>query len=96
MITPDEAARAEPDVSRGRGQGMGHVQLREVEPAARTISSRFPVLPHVGANAGQIWQLTFESADLGGSFGPFPSVPGDSSYFRQGTGQHTPVGHKHR
>ena len=49
-----------------------------------------------GANAGQIWQLTFESADLGGSFGSFPSVPGDSSYFRQGTGQHTPVGHKHR
>ncbi len=48
-----------------------------------------------GANAGQIWQLTFESADLGSPLGSFPSVPGDSSYFRQGTGQHTPVGHKH-
>jgi membrane peptidoglycan carboxypeptidase len=43
-----------------------------------------------GANAGQIWQFTFESADLGSSFGSFPSVPGYSSYFRAGTGQHTP------
>jgi membrane peptidoglycan carboxypeptidase len=48
-----------------------------------------------GANAGQIWQLTFESADLGRSLGSFPSVPGDSSYLRQGTGRRTPVGHKH-
>jgi membrane peptidoglycan carboxypeptidase len=49
-----------------------------------------------GANAGQIWQFTFESADLGGNVGVFPSVPGDSSYFRAGTGQHTPVKGKHR
>ena len=49
-----------------------------------------------GANAGQIWQLTFESADLGSSFGSFPPVPGDSGYFRAGTGQHTPVRHRHR
>jgi membrane peptidoglycan carboxypeptidase len=48
-----------------------------------------------GANAGQIWQLTFQSADLGASFGSFPPVPADSSYFRAGTGQHTPV-HRHR
>jgi len=47
-----------------------------------------------GANAGQIWQLTFESADLGSSFGSFPSVPGYSGYFRAGTGQHT-AGGKH-
>jgi membrane peptidoglycan carboxypeptidase len=41
-----------------------------------------------GANAGQIWQLTFESADLGGPrFGSFPAVPRDSSYFSEGTGQ---------
>ena len=49
-----------------------------------------------GANAGQIWQLTFETADLGASFGSFPSVPADSGYFRAGTGQHTPLGHRHR
>ncbi len=49
-----------------------------------------------GANAGQIWQYTFESADLGGNLGVFPSVPADSSYFRAGTGQHTPVNGKHR
>jgi membrane peptidoglycan carboxypeptidase len=48
-----------------------------------------------GANAGQIWQLTFESADLGSSFGSFPTVPGYSSYFRAGTGQHTARGGKH-
>ena len=44
-----------------------------------------------GANAGQIWQRTFESADLGANVGAFPPVPGSSSYFRAGTGQHTPV-----
>ena len=49
-----------------------------------------------GANAGQIWQDTFESADLGSNLGVFPSVPGDSGYFRAGTGQHTPVNGKHR
>jgi membrane peptidoglycan carboxypeptidase len=40
-----------------------------------------------GANAGQIWQLTFEQADLGRNLGVFPSVPADSTYFRAGTGQ---------
>jgi len=49
-----------------------------------------------GANAGQIWQLTFESADLGASIGSFPAVPRGSAYFRAGTGQQTPVGHRHR
>jgi membrane peptidoglycan carboxypeptidase len=48
-----------------------------------------------GANAGQIWQLTFESADLGANFGAFPSVPGYSGYFRAGTGQQTPANRKH-
>jgi membrane peptidoglycan carboxypeptidase len=41
-----------------------------------------------GANAGQIWQLTFENADLGGPrFGNFPAVPRYSTYFSEGTGQ---------
>jgi membrane peptidoglycan carboxypeptidase len=47
-----------------------------------------------GANAGQIWQLTFESADLGSNYGVFPPVPGSSSYFRAGTGQPTPAAGK--
>jgi membrane peptidoglycan carboxypeptidase len=49
-----------------------------------------------GANAGQIWQLTFESADLGAAFAAFPPVPADSGYLRAGTGQQRPVGHGHR
>lgn len=44
-----------------------------------------------GANAGQIWQATFESADLGRSFGSFPGVPGYSGYLSQGTGQRSPA-----
>jgi membrane peptidoglycan carboxypeptidase len=41
-----------------------------------------------GADAGQVWQLTFEHADLGGPrFGKFPAVPRYSSYFSDGTGQ---------
>ena len=40
-----------------------------------------------GADAGQIWQKTFESADLGPRFGSFPSVPGGSGYFRRGSGK---------
>jgi membrane peptidoglycan carboxypeptidase len=49
-----------------------------------------------GANAGQIWQLTFESADLGRTFGAFLPVPGGSGYFRAGTGQQTaPRGRHH-
>lgn len=40
-----------------------------------------------GANAGQIWKLTFETADLGHTFGAFPGVPRRSGYFRDGTGQ---------
>jgi membrane peptidoglycan carboxypeptidase len=49
-----------------------------------------------GANAGQIWQLTFESADLGRPVGSFRAVPRSSEYFRAGTGQQTPVNSKHR
>jgi membrane peptidoglycan carboxypeptidase len=40
-----------------------------------------------GANAGQIWQLTFENADLGNSIAYFAAVPSFSQYFREGTGQ---------
>jgi membrane peptidoglycan carboxypeptidase len=44
-----------------------------------------------GANAGQIWQLTFEDADLGGpDFGHFPSVPHSSFFFSDGSGQIKP------
>ena len=39
-----------------------------------------------GANAGQIWQMTFDSADLGSTFGSFTPVPGDSGYLREGNG----------
>jgi membrane peptidoglycan carboxypeptidase len=39
-----------------------------------------------GANAGQIWQATFESADLGTPVGQFAAVPASSAYFRQGRG----------
>ena len=42
-----------------------------------------------GANAGQIWQLTFSSADLGQPFGSFLPVPRSSLFFRAGTGQRT-------
>jgi membrane peptidoglycan carboxypeptidase len=44
-----------------------------------------------GANAGQIWQLTFEYADLGTTFGYFTQVPGDSWFFREGTGTRSPA-----
>lgn len=55
-----------------------------------------------GANAGQIWQLTFDSADLGASpggrpgTGAFPPVPASSTFFRAGTGQQAPAGGTHR
>jgi membrane peptidoglycan carboxypeptidase len=39
-----------------------------------------------GANAGQIWQLTFSGANLGSPTGQFPAVPADSPYFREGRG----------
>ena len=39
-----------------------------------------------GANAGQIWQATFETADLGTPVGQFAAVPRGSPYFRQGPG----------
>ena len=45
-----------------------------------------------GANAGQIWQLTFTRADLGRSFGYFPLVPSGSRFLRQGTGMSTGTG----
>ncbi len=39
-----------------------------------------------GANAGQIWQLTFSLAALGSPIGQFPAVPADSTFFRAGNG----------
>jgi hypothetical protein len=39
-----------------------------------------------GANAGQIWQLTFSHAVLGSPVGQFPVVPADSPYFSAGPG----------
>ena len=39
-----------------------------------------------GADAGQIWQLTFSLAALGSPVGQFPAVPADSAYFRAGNG----------
>ena len=39
-----------------------------------------------GADAGQIWQLTFSGADLGSPIGQFPAVPSDSLFFRAGPG----------
>jgi membrane peptidoglycan carboxypeptidase len=39
-----------------------------------------------GANAGQIWQMTFESADLGTSAADFTPPPAGSGLFREGTG----------
>jgi len=49
-----------------------------------------------GANAGQIWQLTFESADLGQTFGAFLPVPRSSKFYRDGTGQSTPAKASHK
>jgi membrane peptidoglycan carboxypeptidase len=43
-----------------------------------------------GANAGQIWQLTFENADLGNTVAYFTPPPAGSTWFRQGTGMHSP------
>jgi membrane peptidoglycan carboxypeptidase len=45
-----------------------------------------------GADAGQIWQLTFSRAALGSPLGQFPAVPADSAYFRAGNGSQ-PAGH---
>ncbi len=45
-----------------------------------------------GANAGQIWQLTFSRADLGRSFGYFLRVPPGSRFFSRGTGVNTGTG----
>ena len=39
-----------------------------------------------GANAGQIWQLTFSHAALGRPVGQFPAVPADSAFFSAGPG----------
>ena len=49
-----------------------------------------------GANAGQIWQMTFETADLGRPVGYFAGVPAGSQFLSQGTGMNTGTGAKHK
>jgi hypothetical protein len=48
-----------------------------------------------GANAGQIWQLTFEHADLGSPVANFVAVPADSIYYSKGDGVSSPTPPKH-
>ncbi len=43
-----------------------------------------------GANAGQIWQLTFENAYLGKPIANFVPVPADSPFYALGTGVSSP------
>jgi membrane peptidoglycan carboxypeptidase len=43
-----------------------------------------------GANAGQIWQMTFEHADLGSGIADFTPLPASSSLFREGPGTQAP------
>ena len=40
-----------------------------------------------GANAGQIWQMTFDAANLGRNPGAFESVPRSSAFLSDGSGQ---------
>ena len=47
-----------------------------------------------GANAGQIWQMTFESADLGSRIAYFVPPPAGSGLFREGPGTQAPKAHK--
>jgi membrane peptidoglycan carboxypeptidase len=44
-----------------------------------------------GANAGNIWQLTFEHANLGSPPAQFVSVPPTSPFFSQGSGNVAPI-----
>jgi membrane peptidoglycan carboxypeptidase len=43
-----------------------------------------------GANAGQIWQKTFDNASLGNPVGFFIPPPGGSVFFSKGTGMKAP------
>jgi membrane peptidoglycan carboxypeptidase len=43
-----------------------------------------------GANAGQIWQFTFDHAHLGRHIANFVPVPADSIYYSKGTGVSSP------
>jgi membrane peptidoglycan carboxypeptidase len=43
-----------------------------------------------GANSGQIWQLTFQHANLGKTIAQFVPVPGDSPYYSMGDGVNSP------
>ena len=49
-----------------------------------------------GANAGQIWQMTFENAFLGNSIAYFAPVPAGSEFFREGTGRSVAHPGRHR
>jgi membrane peptidoglycan carboxypeptidase len=44
-----------------------------------------------GANAGQIWQLTFDHANLGGSVASF-APPSGGDFYREGSGRPGPAG----
>jgi membrane peptidoglycan carboxypeptidase len=44
-----------------------------------------------GANAGQIWQLTFDHADLGRGIAYFVPVPANSPFYSAGTGVSSPA-----
>jgi membrane peptidoglycan carboxypeptidase len=48
-----------------------------------------------GANAGQIWQLTFERADLGRGIAYFTPPPPGSPLFRDGKGMQSPTSANH-
>jgi membrane peptidoglycan carboxypeptidase len=48
-----------------------------------------------GANAGQIWQMTFENADLGSGIADFAAPPAGSGLFREGSGTRAPKSGKH-
>ena len=43
-----------------------------------------------GANSGQIWQFTFQHANLGKSIAQFVPVPGDSPFYSMGDGVNSP------
>lgn len=47
-----------------------------------------------GANAGQIWQMTFEHADLGNSIAYFATTAGEGRFYADGPGTQAPASKK--
>jgi membrane peptidoglycan carboxypeptidase len=43
-----------------------------------------------GANAGAIWQMTFEHANLGKSIAHFATAPGEGRFYADGPGTQSP------